>query len=183
MSKSSNDGGLDVSSNFLVIVSLLFRTVGLGYIYTGQPENDSNLFLTLVVILGVVAIWCISNWCLTSLMYGEGGLKDIYIASCYALMPIVFFTITATILSNFVTHNELKFVNFFFKVGYLWAAFLLFCAVLSTHDYQFGTNVITVALTLVGMIIIVFLMMLFVNLIGQMISMFSNIYNEITFRL
>ncbi len=167
----------------LAVISMLFRGIGLGYIYTGKPEQDFNLGLNLIVILGVVAIWCISNWCLTSLMYGEGGLKDIYVASCYSLLPLVFFTIPATVLSNFVTQNELMFVNFLFAIGYIWVGLLLFVAVLSTHDYQLGTNVITVALTIVGMIIIVFLMLLFVNLIGQMFSMFSNIYKEITFRL
>jgi len=183
--KRSKRGSVKSASAILslAVVSMLFREVGLGYIYTGEPKNDTNLLLSLGVLLGVVAIWCISNWCLTSLMYGEGGLKDIYVASCYALLPIVFFTIPATVLSNFVTQNEMMFVDFFFVIGYIWTGFLLFCAVLSTHDYQLGTNVATVVMTLVGMVIIVFLMLLFVNLIGQMTSMVSNIYNEITFRL
>lgn len=167
----------------LAVISLLFRGVGLGYIYTGKVINDTNMLISLLVILAVVAVWCISNWCLTSLMYGEGNLKDIYVASCYSLMPIVFFTIPATILSNFVTSNELMFVNFLFAIGYIWTGFLLFCAILSTHNYELGKNVISISLTIVGMIIIVFLALLFVNLISQMISMVSNIYNEITFRM
>ncbi len=167
----------------LAVFSLLFRGVGLSYIYTGKVINDTNILTSLLVILAVVAVWCISNWCLTSLMYGEGNLKDIYIASCYSLMPIVFFTIPATILSNFVTSNELMFVNFLFTVGYIWTGFLLFCAILSTHNYELGKNVVAVSMTLVGMIIIVFLVLLFVNLISQMFSMASNIYNEITFRM
>lgn len=167
----------------LAIVSMLFRGMAMGYVYTGKTTSDYNLLVNILVMLGVVAIWCIANRCLTSLMYGEGSLKDVYVASCYALLPIVFFTVPATLLSNFITLNEIMFVNFFLTVGYLWAGLLLFCAILSTHDYQFGSNVIAVTLTLVGMIIIVFLMLLFVNLIGQMISMVTNIYNEITFRL
>ena len=167
----------------LALVSMLFRGVAMGYVYTGKTTSDFNLVVNLLVMVGVVAIWCIANRCLTSLMYGEGSLKDVYVASCYALLPIVFFTIPATLLSNFITVNETMFVNFFLTLGYLWAGLLLFCAILSTHDYQFGTNVMAVSLTLVGMIIIVFLMLLFVNLIGQMIMMVTNIYNEITFRL
>ncbi len=183
--KRSRRGSARAASTILAlaVMAMMFRGIGLGYIYTGKPENDFNIGLNLTVILGAVAIWCISNWCLTSLMYGEGGLKDIYIASCYSLMPLIFFTVPATLLSNFVTQNEIMFVNFFFAVGFLWTGLLLFSAVLSTHDYQFGTNVITVMLTVVGMIIIVFLLLLFVNLVGQMISMIANIYKEITFRL
>lgn len=167
----------------LALVSMLFRGVAMGYIYTGKTTSDFNLLVNIFVMLGVVAIWCIANRCLTSLMYGEGSLKDIFIASCYSLLPIVFFTIPAALLSNFITQNEIKFVDFFLTIGYLWTGLLLFCAILSTHDYQFGSNIIAVLLTLVGMIIIVFLVLLFVNLIGQMIAMITNIYNEITFRL
>ena len=167
----------------LAVFSLLFRGVGLSYIYTGNVVNNTNLFSSLLVILAVVAVWCVSNWCVTSLMYGEGNLKDIYVATCYALMPIVFFTVPATVLSNFVTLNELMFVNFLFTVGYVWSGFLLFCAVLSTHNYELGKNIAAVLLTLVGMVIIVFLGFLFVNLINQMISMATNVYKEITFRM
>ena len=183
--KRSRRGSVRAATVILALAagSILFRSVGMGYIYTGRTVTDANLPVSLLVILAIVAIWCVANWCLTSLMYGEGNLKDIYIASCYALMPIVFFTVPATILSNFVTANEVMFVNFFFMIGYLWAGFLLFCAVLSTHDYGLGKNVIAVSLTVVGMIVIVFLALLFVNLIGQMIAMATNIYREITFRL
>ncbi len=167
----------------LTLISLLFRGVSMGYVYTGRTSVHYNLPVNLLVMLGAVAIWCVANRCLTSFMYGEGSLKDVYVASCYALLPIVFFTLPAVVLSNFITRNEVMFVDFFFAIGYLWAAFLLFCAILSTHDYQFGSNVIAVSLTLVGMIVIVFLMLLFVNLIGQMISTVTNVYNEITFRL
>lgn len=182
--KRSKRGSLRGATTILAlaVISLLFRQVGMGYIYTGKTEVDVNIFVNLAVILAVVAIWCISNWCLASLMYGEGSLKDVYIASCYALLPLVFFTIPATLLSNFVAQNELMFVNVLFAISYIWVAILLFGAVLSTHDYQAGTNFFAIILTIVGMIIIVFLIMLFVNLIGQMIGFVSNIYNEISFR-
>ena len=183
--KRGGRGGVRGASIILTatIASMLFREVGQGYIYTGKLTSGFNAFASIAMLLGLVAVWCISNWCLTSLMYGEGGLKDIYVASCYALLPVPFFVIPATLLSHFVTANELMFVNFLFVIGFIWAAFLLFGAILSTHDYQLGTNVLTVILTIVGMIIIVFLMLLFVNLLGQMFAMISNIYNEVTFRL
>lgn len=167
----------------LTVLAILIRMLGTGYICTGETTNDTNIFLSIAVVLAVVLVWCVSNRCLTSLMYGEGSFKDIYVATCYALMPLPIFMIPATIISNFVTQEEVMFVTFINAIGFLWVGLLLFVAVLSTHGYQLGSNVITVILTLVGMIVIVFLMLLFVNLIGQMWSMIKNIYNEIVFRL
>ena len=183
--KRSKHGSVRAASVILgiTIAAILLRQLATGYICTGKTTNDTNIFISIAVILAVVAVWCISNRCLTSLMYGEGNFKDIYVASCYALMPLPIFMIPATIISNFVTQEEIMFVSFINAIGFLWVALLLFVAVLSTHGYQLGSNVITVILTLVGMIVIVFLMLLFVNLIGQMWSMIKNIYNEVVFRL
>lgn len=38
-----------------------------------------------------VALWVLANWCLTTLFDGEGTLKDVYIATCYALTPLPLF--------------------------------------------------------------------------------------------
>lgn len=40
----------------------------------------------------------------------------------------------------------------------------------------------TVICTLIGMLLIAFLLMLFVNLVGRMVTFGVNVYNEIAFR-
>ena len=88
----------------------------------------------------------------------------------------------ATILSHFVTEQEIMFVSFLTVIGFIWSAFLLFCATMSTHAYTPGKNVMTVICTLIGMLLIAFLLMLFVNLVGRMVTFGVNVYNEIAFR-
>lgn len=182
--KRAKRGGVRGATILLGIVafSMVLRDVGMGYIYTGRPVNNGSAFLTVGIFAGVVLLWCLANWCLTSLMSGEGSFKDIYVATGYALFPIALTMIPATILSHFVTEQEAMFVTFLMAIGFIWAAFLLFGAVISTHAYSLGKNVLTIVFTLIGMLLIAFLLMLFVNLVGRMMTFGENVYNEITFR-
>ena len=58
--------------------------------------------------------------CLTTLFDGEGTLKDVYIATCYALTPLPLFVIPMTIVSNFVTADEMSLVSMFLTLAYVW---------------------------------------------------------------
>ncbi|HZK34652.1 MAG TPA: YIP1 family protein [Bacillota bacterium] len=183
--KHEKRGGMKGATFFLVcaVAVMLFKEIGTGYISSGTIRQDFNPLISSAVFLGIVILWCTANWCLTSLMSGEGSYKDIYISTCYCLVPMILLVIPSTILSNFVTEQELMFVSFITAVGFIWTALLLFVAVMTTHAYTLGKNIATIIFTLVGMILIAFVMFLFVNLIGRMVTFIQNVYNEVTFRI
>ena len=52
-----------------------------------------------------------------------------------------------------------------------------------THEYSFGKNIVVSLLTVVGIAIILFLVMIFFSLTGRMVDLITNIVNEITFRM
>ena len=182
--KRAKRGGVRGAAIILAVVALVMaiREVGTGYIYSGEAVSDSNVLLVMAVFFGVVLLWCVANWCLTTLMSGEGSFKDIFVATAYALPPVALTMLPAVIVSHFVTEQEIMFVNFITVVGFLWAAILLFAAVMSTHAYTPGKNVLTILCTLVGMLLIAFLLVLFVNLIARMFTFGQNVYNEVIFR-
>ena len=68
-------------------------------------------------------------------------------------------------------------------VSLIWTGFLLFAAMLSIHQYTAGKTVLSILATVLGMGIILFLCVLFFNLIQQLFSFGYNIYNEIVFRI
>lgn len=183
--KREKRGGVRGASIILAftIASMLFQQLATGYIVTGEKTVSFNPLVSVATYLGVVLLWCTANWGLTSLMSGEGTYRDIYVATCYSLLPVGLFVIPATILSNVVTQQEIMFVSVLTACGFIWAAFLLFAAVMTTHSYTLGKNIATILFTLVGMVLIAFLLFLFVNLIGRMAAFVENIYTEITFRM
>ncbi len=181
--KHEHRGSVRASLVFVgvAILTFFYQAVGVGYVMNPTREF-SSLFTQALSVLIPLALFIVSNWCLTTLFDGEGSLKDIFIASSYSLLPIPILIIPATILSNFVTATEASLISMFTVIAFIWLGILLFLGTMVTHDYSIGKNFVTVLATIVGMICIMFLAILFVTLIGKLISLVANIVTEIQFR-
>jgi hypothetical protein len=135
------------------------------------------------LVVVVVLLFSVSNWCLTTLFEGEGSFKDIYIATGYSLAPLPLFLIVSTVLTNVLTVSEGAIVNLIVTFAYIWVGLLLFFGVLVTHDYSLGKNLITIIGTIVAMLVILFVVVLFVSLVAQMVTFVVSIFSEISNRV
>lgn len=109
-------------------------------------------------------------------------MKDIFIAVCYSLLPMILLIIPSTLISNWVTADEASMISMVSTIAFIWVGFLLFFGTMVTHDYSLGKNFITTIGTLVAMIFIVFIALLFFMLLSKLISLVSNIITEIQYR-
>ncbi len=166
----------------LTIVAFYYQAIGQGYIM--NPTKDyatiGGVVLSIVVPL---ALWIVANWCLTTLFDGEGSFKDIFVATCYALLPLVIIMIPTTIASNFVLANEVDILGLLNVIAYIWAGMLLFFGMMVTHDYSMGKNVIITLSTILGMIVIMFIALLFSTLLGKVVGFVTNIVTELQYRM
>ena len=53
-----------------------------------------------------VMLFVVANWCLTTLLEGEGSFRDVFVATCYGIAPLPLLIILSTAVSNFLTANE-----------------------------------------------------------------------------
>ena len=67
-------------------------------------------------------------------------------------------------------------------VSYIWAGALVILGTMITHQYSMKKTLLTCILTILGMAIIMFIGLLFFNVIQQIITFISVIYNELRFR-
>ena len=125
-----------------------------------------------------VLLFCLANWCLTTLFDGEGSFKDIYIAVTYSLTPLPFMVILSTILTNVLTKTESTIVGLLVTFGYIWVGLLIFFGMMTTHDYTLGKNFITTIGTILGMAFIMFLGVLFTSLVMDVMSFVTDIVAE-----
>jgi hypothetical protein len=166
----------------LTIAAYIYNDLGKSFWY--DPYNQGiSIFGELTGVLVPFALWVVSNWCLTTLFEGEGSFKDICLATCYALVPLPLMMIPATILTHILTLDESAIITLLISFGYVWTGMLLFFGVMVTHDYSFSKNILTVLGTLVGMVIIMFLVLLFSGLFGKIVSFITNIYTELSLRV
>ena len=164
----------------ITILAFFYQAIGQGYIF--NPRGDySTVLLQVTAVLVPVLLWCVGNWCLTTLFDGEGGFKDIYIATCYSLAPLPFFVILSTILSNIFSDGSI--INLLVSFGYVWVALLLFFGMLVTHNYTMPKNILMIVSTIVAMVVIMFVAILFSTLMIKVVSFFVSIFAEIGNRL
>lgn len=166
----------------LTIVAFYYNSIGRGYIMNPTDEY-STIFAQAGSVLLPLALWVVANWCLTTLFEGEGSFKDVFVASCYALFPLVLTLVPATLFSNIVLAEETGILTLLINIGYIWTFMLIFFGAQTTHDYTLGKNLIMTIATIVGMAIVMFIGILFTSLISNMVSFVTNIIVELQYRM
>jgi tetratricopeptide (TPR) repeat protein len=166
----------------LAVLSFSYQAVGRAYIFNPYGGYASVIgqisSLLLPILLGVTA-----NWCLTTLFDGEGSFKDIFVAICYSLTPIILIVPITTLLTHICTSSEEGFINLLLSCCYVWVGLLIFFGMMVTHDYSLGKNVITLLGTILCACVIMFVAILFSSLVIKMVSFVSNIITEVTYNM
>ena len=170
-----------------IIVVVWFFAVTLSYFFTGFSFNenravDFNVFYTLLQTIGIFLIFVISNYGLASFMTGKGKFKEIVTVTAYSLTPYIVSILINTALSNILTQDESMFMSIVTIIGLLWTAFMLFAGLMTIHQYSVGKTVLSFFVTLVGMLVIIFLGVLFITLYAQVLSFIDSIVREVSIR-
>lgn len=170
--------------NFLLLcISFAFYSQ-----YTSILVNQSHpMFLNSVADFISLAIalvlFCSANWAVTSLTDGEGKFKEILMAICYAMTPLVLILIPATLFSNILTMQESGFFNLLVSFAIGWFIMLAFVGLIIVHNYTVLKSLATMLLTFVALLIIAFLITLLFTLVQQLHVFIYSIYREISFRM
>ncbi len=166
----------------LAILTFFYQDVGTGYIFDPR-QTSMTIFVQITAVMVPVILWTVANWCLTTLFDGEGSLKDIFVATSYALVPLPILIIPSVLYSNVALATESTIIDLLVTFAFVWCGILIFFGMMVTHDYTFTKNVLTSIGTIVGMAIIMFIGVLFSTLLAKIVSFISSIVTEITFRM
>lgn len=160
-------------------ISAIFSNLGACYL---QKDYKATIVTALANTLFPLLLWCVSNVCFTTLMNGKGSFKDVYIAVAYASVPYSLVTIPCTLLSHVLISSELTILSMVTTLALAWVLLLIFCGMMTIHDYSLGKNFVVTVLTILGIVFILFILLVFSNVIGKMISLVINIIEELAYR-
>ncbi|MBE5794196.1 MAG: YIP1 family protein [Clostridiales bacterium] len=178
-------GSLAAATTWLALF-LITRVIVLMYTnfqFINAPLQYINVFEQMASLLFPFLILCLANWSLTTLFDGKGRFKDIYMAMCYALVPYVLIQLPLVFVSNIIAFDEAAFYSVLLSVSLIWCLLLAFVGLMQVHDYGPGKTIIFVIATILGTLIILFLMLVFLSLLSDALSYFVSLYREIAFRL
>ena len=178
-------GTFAAATTFLVLFLLtdIAQLLFTNFQFINAPLQYVNVFEQIGSLLLPFLIMCLANWSMTTLFDGKGRFSDIYIAMCYALVPYTLIQLPLVFVSNFLSFDEAAFYNVLMSFSNIWCLFLIFVGLMQVHDYSPSKTLIFVVVTIVGAMIIIFLLLVFFSLLGDAASYFISLYREIAFRL
>lgn len=177
--------GTLAGANTIILLTLLTRLwikQFSSFLFVNVNWEQVNIWSEMAMIFLPLIIWCVSNWCLTTLFDGLGSLKDVYIATGYALTPYPLIQIPLCLLSNVITSDEGALYVFFSAVSIVWCVALLLVGQMQTHDYTMGKTVLAVSASLVGMLIIIVLCLLIFSMTSEAVAYFASLIRELIIR-
>lgn len=178
--------GTIAAANTILFFTVLIRILKLqlsGFVFVAVYWPSINIFLYIAGILFPLALWCVGNWGLTTLFDGKGKLSQIYMATCYAMLPYPLIQALMILLSNILTGEEGEFYGVLGVISLLWPLLLVIAAMIQIHEYRLGKTIFFMLATVFAMLIMVFILLLFFSMISQGVAYFISLAREIMFRL
>lgn len=161
---------------FLVEVIAVNAT---GFIFSTAKENPLNLGITLASTVGLVFVFVTVNWLITAVFNGNGTFFEIFCVTELSLVPYIGARIIRTVMSNFCSLDESAFMSFVITVGFLWSLLILLTGLSQIHEFGAAGTVGSFCFTLVGMVLILFLMLLIGSVVAQIVQFVQTVWGEL----
>lgn len=177
-------GSVPIAILMVILFSLSysFNRISANFVVNDIEPTMVDSLEELSGVLVLYVLLCVANWSITCLMNGEGRMKDIAIAIGYGCAPLIPTFLLATGLSHLIALDEASFYSIVLIVGVAYAVCLILIGIMQVHNYTLGRTLLTLLLTFVAILIIIFVGLLLADLIGQVVNFVSSIYTELIFR-
>ena len=129
-----------------------------------------------------MVLWTLVNWAVGVLFGGLGKIRNIFIVITYSFAPLIVSNILYTVLSNVMLESEAGFLNIMVTLFWIYTLFLIVAGTVKIQDFSFGRFVGTSVLTVIGILIVIFLVFCIFLLMQQCVMFFGTIVNEIIYR-
>ena len=167
----------------LFLLTWVLRLMCTNFQFISAPLQYINIYEQCGSLLLPFLILCLANWGLSTLFDGKGRFSDIYMAMCYALVPFILIQLPLVLLSHLISFDEYAYYTVLAGISVIWSLALVFVGLMEVHDYSAGKTVIFLVATVVGAMIILFLILVFFSLLSDAVGYFVSLYREIVCRL
>lgn len=175
--KNMNVATVGILSVAFLISILNYRFTG--FIFNKNDPDKMDIVTMFITITGMFAVFVVSNWLVTTMTDGNGKLLEIANVLAFSLLPMLTSQIINIVLSNILTANEGMFLTTISTVGYIWTVVLVVLGLAKIHQFSFSKNILMLALTIVGIAVILVLLLLCYSITKQIELFFSSVFEEL----
>lgn len=170
-----------------VCLVLYFLSTVVSGMYTSFTFNmfdksSYNVFFPLIQTFGIVLLWTVANWGMSTLFEGKGNMEHVYVVTCYALIPTIISNLVLTALSHTLTLEETLILTIVSTVCTALTAIMLCVGNMTVHEFGFFKFIVMAIVTVLAMLVVVFVILMVFVLVQQLTGFISTIYKEISYR-
>lgn len=182
--KYYNKGSALFATIVLVVyfIATVCSEIYTGFMYNIMDKSNYSSGFSLIRTFGIVLLWTVVNWGLTTLFQGKGNMKQVYIVTCYALIPQIVSAILTTVLSNVLVPEESLVITAISVVCLALTAIMLCVGIMTVHEFGFFKFIVMTIVIILGMLVCVFVIMMIFVLIQQLFTFIGTIYKEVSYR-
>lgn len=179
--KYEKRGSLGVANLLLALyfVEEIINYFAVAYLFSNNEVQSFSVWPILLRTVVLVLLWCITNWAMSTLQDGKGTFKEIYLATCYALTPMVFFSVPLNLITNLMTLSESMFYSAISSALTFWSLILVFLGSMVVHQFTVRKTIGSVLLSLGMIVIIAFLVLLGFSISQQIVTFAKTIITEL----
>lgn len=175
----------------VLAATLIYLTFGLltlissytkGFIFN-NAVGEFQALQNVLVTLGIVLLFVVSNYLISSLQSGEGWFRDIYIGVSFALIPIIISIVPLILLSHVLTINEIFIFNAFNFIAWAYSIILVIVVIKEVHNYTVKELILNLLLTIFTMLMVILIGFLIYLLTYQLFDYIRGIIKEVILRV
>lgn len=183
--KREKRGSVVIASALILLqfLTMLINEYNVGFIFDKSLGKTSGIgFLAAVAVLPIF-LFALANLSITTFLEGEGKFKDIFTMACYALTPSIIIRIITTVLTNVMSLDEQTYISVLSIISVVWVVLLLFVGIMEIHNYSTSRAFASAILTIIAMAIIIFLLLLFLDMVSRIFGFGYSVFQELIMRV
>jgi sugar lactone lactonase YvrE len=182
--KYKGEGSVLVAFAILVIfyISRVLRDLYSGFSFEIFEADNYNSIETLLGTVGIALLYIIVNWGVCVLAQGKGKLKEIFMVTCFALIPEILGSLIYLVLTNILVPEEAAILTIVTVVCHIIAGIVLCVGIMIIHEYDFFKFLGTTVITLLGMALVVFIIFMLFILFQELFGFIGSLFSEIFYR-
>ncbi len=152
------------------------------FIYRGgKPISMTNWGLEVGIVFVPWIVVVIVNYGVTTIMYGEGRFRDIFIGGAYCHLPFIFTQLPMALLTNVLSNDEASLFSLAQTFVTIWMVFMVFMCIKGVHGFHVGKAIVVLLITVAGVAAVSGLFMIFIGLASQLFDFIIQFGKELSY--
>ena len=169
---------LAIGATVLLYLTGVVSTVYSDFRYTTFDAATYNALFELGKTAGMIVLWTVANWAVSTLLQGIGRLREVFIVTAYSTLPLIVYDLLAVVLSHTMASANSSVLTGLHTIAIILCGVMLCVGLMTVHDFTFPRVVLTALLTVIMMILIVFVLFMLGILLSQFFGFVSTIALE-----